>query len=318
LVGPPIQLVASRTNILPDGLYTVDQPIRLAFDRFLDPVSVDRQSIWLENSFGDVATDPLIAYDPVTLTVAISNPGAGLPWLVAGEQYRVVLGVASPDGGAGFGIRAIDGATLTSPIEIEFTAGAAPSPAYAGPPTMRFCEDILAPVLLRSCALAGCHTAARGPVDAGEPSPILGLDLQTAQGVRLTAIGQVADEANTGPLSTTEAPLIGSPFAMDMPVVTAGSPGLSWLVYKVLLATPEPGDAETTAGDGGGSSYGQGAPSPISTAERARLANVILGQAMPYPNPARPEPGPSTLTEADLERVSLWIAQGAATPSSCR
>ena len=51
-VGPPINLVADGTNIEPAHGYTVDQSIRLAFDRFLDPRTVTRQSVLLEDSGG--------------------------------------------------------------------------------------------------------------------------------------------------------------------------------------------------------------------------------------------------------------------------
>ncbi len=70
--------------------------------------------------------------------------------------------------------------------------------------------------------------------------------------------------------------------------------------------------------DASAGSYGRGLASPVSTAERARLSDYILGQSMPYPAPSQPEPCLSTLTMGDLERLSTWIAQGATTPTACR
>jgi hypothetical protein len=102
-----------------------------------------------------------------------------------------------------------------------------------------------------------------------------------------------------------------------MAVISAGQPGLSWLLYKTLLALPDAPDAEAVGFTGGNSDYAQGTTSPISTAERARLSNYILGQSMPYPVPPVAEPSSSALTEGDLERLSVWIAQGAVTPTSC-
>lgn len=55
----------------------------------------------------------------------------------------------------------------------------------------------------------------------------------------------------------------------------------------------------------------------ISDAERATLSNYILGREMPFPPPSgtplQDTNDPLTLDE--LERMSLWIAQGAPTPS---
>ena len=318
VTGPPIHLVASGTNVGSGVAYTVDQPITLAFDRFLDPSSVTRQSVLLEDSSGAGVTEALIAYDPVTLTVSLRNPQGSLAWLTAGQDYRVVLGIPSSDGGNPNGLVAIDGATLSAPVSLIFTAGAAPSPPSAGPPTMDFCRDIYVPIFQYSCAYGTCHVAPptnTASFDAGGGP--LGLDLSSASGVRATAIGQVADESNTGPLASVATQSTGEPFGIDMAVISAGQPGLSWLMYKTLLAVPAAPAAEAVGLDAGNSTYDQSLVSPISTAERARLSDYILGQSMPYPVPPVAEPSVGALTEGDLERLSLWIAQGAVTPTSC-
>jgi hypothetical protein len=49
----------------------------------------------------------------------------------------------------------------------------------------------------------------------------------------------------------------------------------------------------------------------ISTAERASLSNYILGREMPYP------PSFPPLTLDQMERLSLWITQGAGAPATC-
>jgi hypothetical protein len=55
----------------------------------------------------------------------------------------------------------------------------------------------------------------------------------------------------------------------------------------------------------------------MSTAERLTLAQYILGREMPFPvNVAHPDPS-ANLTLDELERVSLWIAQGAQSVPSC-
>jgi hypothetical protein len=57
----------------------------------------------------------------------------------------------------------------------------------------------------------------------------------------------------------------------------------------------------------------------ISDVERATLSNYILGRPMPYPPQANvklnDQNDPLTLDE--MERISLWIAQGAAAPATC-
>jgi hypothetical protein len=318
-LGPPINLVVAGTNIETGHGYTLDQPIRLAFDRFLDPRTVTRQSISLEDSSGKLVTDPLMAYDPVTLTVTISNPGGTLAWLMADQRYRVVINVPSYEGGSPDGLQAIDGATLTAPITIEFKAEAAAEPPFNGIPQMDFCNDVFKPIFLQNCAFAGCHAptvdAGITAFDAGETR--VGLDLSTPRQVQATAIGQVADESNTGPTSTTQAWPLGTPFGIDMNVITPQEPGNSWLLYKTLLALPSPAASAFDYKFPGVSTYGSSVASPISQAELGRLSNYILGQSMPYPGPAVAEPSVSTLSEADLVRLSTWIAQGARTASSC-
>jgi hypothetical protein len=56
----------------------------------------------------------------------------------------------------------------------------------------------------------------------------------------------------------------------------------------------------------------------ISAAERATLSNYILGRAMPFPPPVEMlNPTNNPLTLQEMERMSLWIAQGASAPASC-
>ena len=52
-------------------------------------------------------------------------------------------------------------------------------------------------------------------------------------------------------------------------------------------------------------------------AERATLANYILGQPMPVLPSGSTSTALGPLTLEQLERVSLWITQGAQTPTAC-
>jgi hypothetical protein len=367
--GPPIAVVTTGTNIAAGSTYTVDQPIKIAFNRFLNPETVTRQSLVLEDLNGVAITDALVSYDPVTLTVSLSNPGSGLGWLDAGHEYQVVLTVPSGDGGT-YGLQAIDGATLAAAQTIQFKAGAAPAIPSSGPPTIDFCNDIYYPILSANgvgCASQGCHEAALPMVESlfdggGTGYPREGLDLSTVSGIRATAIGQVAHESNTGPYASPATPSASLPFGVDMPIIAPGQPGNSWLMYKVLLGPVQGVDAgledaassmtsadaaedapsSMTAADASedapgtmtGSSpsdagledaagamtaadacvvtppkllYGTG-PVNISAGEQTILSNYILGNPMPYTGYG------TKLTEAQLEQLSVWIAQGAVTP----
>jgi hypothetical protein len=56
----------------------------------------------------------------------------------------------------------------------------------------------------------------------------------------------------------------------------------------------------------------------IPLAERATLSNYILGREMPFPpTPVMLNPTNNPLTLQEMERMSLWIAQGASAPASC-
>ncbi len=276
---------------------------------------------------------PAIAYDPVTRVVTIT-PAAPLD---PGQGYRVVI--LSPQNDADpLGLRAIDGATLDpSTPPIEFTvlqpdagvdAGASPAPAL---PTMSFCADVL-PVLTTKCGSSICHGGTTLPAD--------GLRLDSPTAVTATALGRVAVGSNRGPRSTAAA--VGSLFGVDMPIVDpgtgtgpAGDPGDSWLLYKLLMAVPPRCvvaagvGVDVDAGADAGASAGK-APTdvsgahqvlwqPLSPAERDILSSLIPGREMPFPtNPsARLDQAKEPLTCDELERISLWIAQGAVVPSSC-
>ena len=306
----------------------------LAFDRFLDPRTVTRQSINLEDSGGSLLTDALVAYDPVLLTVTLSNPGAPSKWLTAGEQYRVVLKGPADGGTGGGGIMAIDGATLAAPVTILFTAGAAAVPSALGEPVMHFCADVF-PIFKQKCAVchiypcqqAVCPTPAAYPGDGGIETPYEGLVLQAGpngnlQGIQATAIGQVANESNTGPLAAPGTSSTGQPFGVDMPIIDPGQPGNSWLLYKTML--PSPYDAGVPAAvdpandpDASSSNFDEGLVSPITRAERGRLSNYVLGNLMPYPRQVDPAASDGVLdqrrplTLPELERLRAWIGQGA-------
>lgn len=318
VVGPAIALVpfdpdgGSLTTVSSTQAFPADQPIVLQFNRLLNPNSVTRQSIVLQSSSQTSLADPVVAYDPVLMTVTLSNPMDGMPWLVAGLSYQIAFPVPANKNDIN-GLQAIDDATFATPTTIAFTAGPGLGSTSAAP-TMNFCVDIL-PIFTANCTGSICHSS---QTSGSLPTPAAGLILDNSEGVALTAIGQVAIGSNTGASAgVSESP--GVVFGVDMPVIDPGTngtgdPANSWLLYKVLLAAPSPptdagaifqcNPAQTQNG------FDQSSVSPAAMSdERALLSNFILGNQMPYPTvPSSPQEG---LTVQELERLRLWIAQGA-------
>ena len=349
-VGPYIQL--QGMNFGPGTPIRQDGVIQLTLSRLLDPVTVVRQSVVIRTKSGNLAAEPVVTYDPVALTVTLSNPaaadGGSLDWLTD-PFYDVVLGIPSPGATSG-GFRALDGQTLdpSKPLLFELATTAPPATTDAGagagdaqadagagdaqagaetgaqaagtsfpPPRLSFCDDIL-PLFQNSCTSGACHAP---PQPDGTFPPATGLVLSTALGIQQTARGRAAEGANTG--GRASAASEGTAFGVNMPIidadgVSAGSPGNSWLMYKLLLATPTvlgPGMVDVQGScNVAPTDVGFASVASLSATERAVLSNYILGQEMPYP----PVPGGATnsaaLTMNQLERIRIWIAQGASVP----
>jgi hypothetical protein len=236
------------------------------------------------------------------------------------------------------GVLAIDNSTLPMTTELDFNV-TGPAVTPAPEPTMHFCVDVL-PVLLLKCAYSpACHgspmSSSSGMAlfpDGGPTFPAAGLVLDSAQGLIDTAIGHVAHGSNVGPMAGTPAAAScpttnysSCPFGVDMPIIDpgtngSGNPGNSWLLYKTLLAVPPPTDDHLLAQCAPEQTYETttNPPVAVSASERALLSMYILGREMPYPaNPLVKEGNPVTsgtpvpLSTQELERVSLWIKQGA-------
>jgi hypothetical protein len=335
VTGPAViaSLAGGQTTL------TENQSVVIQFNRLLNPPTVNRQTIKLLTAGGSLLTDPNVDYDPVLLTVTLSNPGGGEPWLQSGQTYQVQIPVATP---TTEGVLAIDNATVASQTMLEFSVVAADGGGGTLPvePTMNFCVDVL-PVLRAKCAGSVCHSAPEMSPEAATTGAAAGLVLISSEGVAATALGRVAYESNAGP---TSGPSSGSCpttdtqtclFGVDMPIIdTANNPANSWLLYKVLLATPAGTDEHLTAQCNPFTTEEYVAnppivaapttspPAKITSAERSRLSNYVLGREMPYPsNPTVPEgsdagTGAAALSIQELERLRLWIKQGAVVPPS--
>jgi hypothetical protein len=297
-----------------------DAAIEIAFNRYLLPASVTRQSFVLHNTS---ATGPLpsipptVAYDPVARTVTIL-PAAGS--LMVDQDAVVVIDPTL--------LRAIDGASLASSQTTVFDFPVISGDGGTAPvvPQVDFCRDI-SPIFSAGCAF--CHSE---PSATGIVQPYAGLSLDSAHDILATAVDKTAHGANTGPTATPEPP--GPIFGVNMPIIDpgdnpagGGDPAHSWLMYKVLMGLPPAMSGYQYIGncaDGGAytptdvSHYHAASQPALSNEandpERANLANMISGREMPYPlnNPGAPvgTDNPQELTIAELERVSLWIAGG--------
>jgi hypothetical protein len=142
-------------------------------------------------------------------------------------------------------------------------------------------------------------------------------------------VGRVSQESNTGPRAAAQPP--NQPpvpvFGVDMPILdpgtgpsTAGDPGNSWLLYKVLMAPPgpQPTVKQPKFCDGGAPVPPTMGPmhmvawQPLSDAERAVLSNLVPGREMPFPDDPSAPLGPSpsfSLTLDEMELLSRWIGQ---------
>ena len=317
--GPFVHLESA--NVGSDQAFPADGAIELAFDRMLLPSTVTRQSVTVTDLRNQPLT-PIVEYDPVTRIVRLSSPDpAGVGWLEEGQSYRVLVGRAADDGDLG-GLRAIDRAPLDRATRIGFLAGRK-SGAAPREPRIRFCNDVL-PLFVR-CGSAGCHGhATSAPPITGSAGrtigPAMGLALDDAEGVRRTAVGRAAQQANTGPRAGGGA-TPGRVFAVDMPLIEPGNPGNSYLLYKLLLAAPpdEPTSPSVRPKCNGGAGSPPVGPFPVASTtysplpepERQRLGNYIRGNAMPFPDRPGMEDRSQNLTFDELERVRAWIAQGA-------
>lgn len=211
------------------------------------------------------------------------------------------------------GFRAIDGAPLHDTKVVEFMTSTSEQPdangCDDGAGAATYCEDgthgagagkpSVRSVLQQGCAKAGCHVAGHG----------LGLDLSSANAVRMTAIGVVARQTLHGPSISGVVSSNPTRLGVDMPRLDPYNPGNSYLVYKLLINErnhPTIDDISSESDCWIGSLL----PTvPPSIGELDRLRNrLIVGGAMP-PDGA--------LTPWQMRALVRWIIAGATVPSDC-
>jgi hypothetical protein len=309
----------------PDGV------IQIAFDRYLLPSTVTRQSIGiLDGNNQPLAVDlaPNILYDPVARTVTLVRPKSG-PWLTPGQPFKILFVLPQSDSDPN-GLRAIDQATLdpNQKLEIAFFVaqleGGSPAAATGvvpgEPSDISFCNDVL-PIFALKCSAPSCHGSGN--------TAAASLILDTSTGVSHTARTRIAQGANTGARADNpEAP--GLVFGIDMPIISVddsksppvGDPGNSWLLYKLEMGQ-SPADAGTrpalvcpSGADAGVQTTPYNTLVPTAhlepdDVERSALANLMKGSPMPYPVLLSTSYVDQPLTFQERETIRMWIARGA-------
>lgn len=316
---PFVHVVASNVGL--QSPLPADGVIQVAFDRYLNPLSANRQGVTLVDEFGNIpGTPPIVVYDPVTRVVTISNPNPGAPWLEVGQFYKVIFPVSAPDAST-LGLRAIDGATIDPATPAIGFSVAAPTGNPPVDPRIDFCSDVFPlfaatrsqPGIQGVCSSGACH--------GGDPtSAAQGLALSKPEWIRSTAIGVEAVETTTAALGS---PLPPEPaFPTGMPIIDPGNPGDSYLLYKLLL--PDMNGVPSARG----ASVVYSACKPItapfdygpsasfaSSDEAARLSAHVPGRRMPWgdfqADGTFTQGGGTPLTLDEIERIRLWIQQGA-------
>jgi hypothetical protein len=160
--------------------------------------------------------------------------------------------------------------------------------------------------MLVGCAFGECHQ----PTDPTSPNDAMGLNLANVDALLSTAIGKVAHQSQQGGNATTAtaAPLR---FGRAMPIIDAGNPGNSYLLYKLLIQPLNFAHASS------------GSIDPALAIELRRLnAGAIVGLPMPMSisggaeGMARTGSGAAADAEASqraVQNVANWIAHGAVT-----
>ncbi len=184
-------------------------PFRVTFDRRLNPATVHRGNVHIESGIAGALLS--VRFDVVDMTII------AVPFYGGAIEPNVVHRLTIAD------VRDLDGAPLPEPRIVRFRTGAEAIPLEVPrPPAWSAVE----PVLVRSCGGRGCHAS------AGAAS---GLVLDTAEGVRATAIGVASrqvPQAAGGEGARVETGL-GGMRIIDV-VAGVGRPATSYLMYKVL------------------------------------------------------------------------------------
>jgi len=336
-VREPLEANGATEGVLPTSSLTV------RFDRYLDPVTVSRQSFCLSGTTtavadptqcveGRVFEQPL--YDPIRRTVTLYSL-ANDPLPLGTKHSLTMLAPPPEDGDLVYGFRAFDGAPLEETFAIQFTTAGSDDPdaPFERPPTAEsFCGDggcangsAITPeaaacraacdpddeqvatcltdccprsvqAILLGCSYATCHAA--GSLNDAPLGAAMGLDMSTAQLVRLTAVGRVAHQTQQGEHAAL-ADRNPARFGRAMPIIDPQNAGNSYMLYKLM--------AHSTYADTVGE---------VDRAEVARMRNaLVVGMQMPATATPQLRERKGTPSLNDYDTLSAWISQGASAPN---
>lgn len=289
--------------------------LTLRFDRFLNPVSAIRQSlrVYPGNPALGLPFTFDVVYDPIERVVEYRvPPGASYQ---PRTLYIAELFVPTKPSEPGF--RAFDGAPLVEgalPLRFSFVTSdsAVELPAPIPAPS---CDELVEQVFgaLGNCASGACHR--RGSPDFADAPHQLWLD--SPRHLELSAIGRVARQTDVGDVSGGPSTPQGPRFGVRMALIEPGSPGGSYLLYKLLVGAsnfaPCPADSLAPLCAGGpeppASSHfflplPDGESLEPSPEEQLRLREwFVRGEPMPR--------GRGSVSLEGLRAVSRFIAAGA-------
>jgi len=179
-------------------------------DRRLLPASVNTRSVRV---LSGVVREPLaVQFDPVDVAIRAELRGGRL--LEPQVTYRLVIE----------GVVDLDHRAMEVPFDATFRTAAT---SAGRPPVEPVSFSEVLHLVVDRCAGGSCH----GPAEAA-----LGLDLSSAEAIASTAIGVRSVQVSRGDLDSEGGR--GSPVLTDLPIVDVvagvGSPGNSYLLYKVL------------------------------------------------------------------------------------
>lgn len=184
-----------------DGATEVDRgtPIRVDYDRSLDPRTVGRDTVSL--SSGALVPYLDVRFDPVERAI-VTRPFRGRP---LEPSVRYTLAIA--------GVRDLDGFEGEPLVLVFETGDSLTEPPAEGTTTWEAVEPIFA-----AHCVDGCHDGGDGSVR---------LDLTTLEGARATCVGVTADQ--TGGTGT-----VGRLGLGGMARIEPSDPARSYLIYKML------------------------------------------------------------------------------------
>lgn len=282
----------------------------IRFDRYVLPSTATRQSFFVYT--GDPGNPvppgnelPALSprYDLVERVVSYAlPPGFSLQ---ANTHYTAELIV--PELQSDFGFRAFDFAPLDSETTVKLsflTSNQRKTPPAPADEPAGDCASTTR-TLAEHCSSSSCHGVSGGK---------MALDLSDADGVRRTAVGRVAHQAETGPKTGT--PLENpSRFGVAMPRIDPGRPENSYLLYK-LVTSPEnywrTGNDPDLCETRHLAAVDQEACVPATKEENDRLSAWFL-RGLPMPRAVGAD-APAHLVRSDLVALESWIRDGAACP----